>query len=304
MKTRLVSLALLIVCFSCRTNNKPLSNAQKEKIQGEIKEVVNTFIKGCEEANSDIILKIFLDSPDFVAHINGHTYSYKESVDGVKSMLSKLKNQKGTIVKEKYTVLDNSCVLYTLNSKWLINLKDGRSILQDPWIVQLLFRNIDKKWRVICIAESGEEQSVKNTETSKEFNQVELVKQFAGTWKSEKNDTINIIEDNMYGDGHEVYLKTETKGKIIWEGKSLIGYDKKRDMLIESLLEHNSANMILWVIRFSSANKFEEIPLEDISNPENAAEKDFYELKSPDLMINTYIKNNKVVSVDTYKRVR
>jgi len=44
--------------------------------------------------------------------------------------------------------------------------------------------------------------------------------------------------------------------------------------------------------------------LKDIPNPEKATEKDFYELKSPDLMINTYIKNNKIVSVDTFKRVK
>ena len=56
MKTRLIFLVMLIACFSCGTNNKPVSDAQKEKIKGEVKEVVNTFIKGCEEANSDMVL--------------------------------------------------------------------------------------------------------------------------------------------------------------------------------------------------------------------------------------------------------
>jgi hypothetical protein len=130
------------------------------------------------------------------------------------------------------------------------------------------------------------------------------LKQFTGTWKSERNDTITIIEDKLYGDGHEIYMKTEAKGKIIWEAKTLIGYDKKNDILIEALLEHNSPNISLSSIRFLLTNKFEEISLEEISNPEKASEKDIYELKSPDLMINTYIKSNKVVSVDTYKRVK
>jgi len=56
MKTRLIFLVLFIVCFSCGTNNKPVSDAQKEKIKGEVKEVVNTFIKGCEELNFDMLL--------------------------------------------------------------------------------------------------------------------------------------------------------------------------------------------------------------------------------------------------------
>jgi hypothetical protein len=147
--------------------------------------------------------------------------------------------------------------------------------------------------------------SVIQAQTSQtKLNQVELMKQFIGTWKCEMNDTTYIIEDKLYGDGHDVYMKNETKGKIIWEEKSLIGYDKKNDMLIEAMIEHNSPNITLFSIRFSSTNKYKEILLKDIPNPEKANEKDFFELKSPDLFIDTYIKNNKVVSIDTFKRVK
>lgn len=149
---------------------------------------------------------------------------------------------------------------------------------------------------------STKEVQAQTTQTK--LNQVELMKQFIGTWKSETNDTTYIIEDKHYGDGHEVYMKNETKGKIIWEEKSLIGYDKKNDMLIEAMIEHNSPNITLFSIRFSSTNKYEEILLKDIPNPEKATEKDFFELKSPDLFIDTYMKNNKIVSVDTFKRVK
>jgi hypothetical protein len=145
---------------------------------------------------------------------------------------------------------------------------------------------------------------VQSQTTETKLNQVELMKQFVGTWKSEKHDTAYIIDDKLYGDGHEVYLRTETKGKIIWEAKTLMGYDKKNDMLIEAFIEHNSPNIILSAIRFLSPNKFIGILLEEISTPEKATEKDIYELKSPDLMINTYIKNNKIVSVNTFKRVK
>ena len=140
--------------------------------------------------------------------------------------------------------------------------------------------------------------------TQPKLNQVELMKQFVGTWKSEKHDTAYIIDDKLYGDGHEIYLRTETKEKIIWEAKTLMGYDKKIDMLIEAFIEHNNPNIKLSAIRFLSPNKFIGILLEEISNPEKATEKDIYELKSPDLMINTYIKNNKIVSVDTLMRVK
>ena len=71
MKITLIFLVLLIVCLSCGTNNKPDSDAQKEKIIGEVKEVVSTIIKGAEEANSDMIIETCLDSPDFIASFNG-----------------------------------------------------------------------------------------------------------------------------------------------------------------------------------------------------------------------------------------
>ena len=60
MKTKLILLVLLTVSFSCGTNNKPVSDAQKEKIKGEVKEVVNSFIKGIEEANADLVMESFL----------------------------------------------------------------------------------------------------------------------------------------------------------------------------------------------------------------------------------------------------
>jgi len=181
MKTRLIYLVLLIVCLSCGTNNKPLSDAQKEKIKGEAKEVVNTYIKGCEEANSDMLLGIYLDSPDFVFTYNGNSFSYKSCTDLIKSVFGTLKNQKISVVDEKYAVLDNSTVMVTVNNKCLLNYKDGHSVLQDPWISQMLFKKIDNKWKVISGVESGIEQSVKNEGTSKELNQIELMKQFLGT---------------------------------------------------------------------------------------------------------------------------
>jgi hypothetical protein len=70
-----------------------VSDAQKEKIKGEAKEVVNTFIKGCEEANSDMLLGIYLDSPDFVYTYNGNSFGYKQIESGMKPVFSTLLNQ-------------------------------------------------------------------------------------------------------------------------------------------------------------------------------------------------------------------
>ena len=183
MKTRLIFLTLLIVCFACGTNNKPVSDAQKEKIKGEIKEVVNTIFKGAEEANFEMATEPWLDSPDFVLINNGMTLSYKEVVDAFKPLFGTLLNQKITIVDEEYAVLDKSTVLYTTNCNSLMNFKDGHSTLADPEAMQFMFKKINNRWKVIYAVDSYVEKTVKYKEPSKELNQVELMKQFLGSWK-------------------------------------------------------------------------------------------------------------------------
>lgn len=303
MKTRLIFLVLLIVCFSCGTNNKPVSDAQKEKIKGEVKEVVNTFIKGCEDANSDMVLGTFLDSPDFVYTYNGNSFSYKQIGDVMKPSLSTLINQKGTIIDEKYAVLDNATVLYTNNSNWLMNFKDGHSILQNPWIVQLLFKKIDNKWKVISAAESGTEQSVKNSETSKELNQVELMKQFLGTWKFEiGKDTTQVHEYTSFGTAIEGNIKIVTKGKILNLGKQLWGYDRNNDKFILAELGKSSPDINLYSFWFTAKNICEGVIIQDIYHPENNTLKLKIEFKSPDLAIQTLMENNKVIRELTFTR--
>jgi hypothetical protein len=79
MKTRIIFLLSLIVCLSCGTNNKPVSDAQKEKIKGEVKEVVNTLFKSAEEANFDKVIESWYDSSDFLYTYNGNSFGYCKS---------------------------------------------------------------------------------------------------------------------------------------------------------------------------------------------------------------------------------
>ena len=140
--------------------------------------------------------------------------------------------------------------------------------------------------------------------TPTKLNQVELMKQLLGNWKSEAfQDTIWTGECKSFGNGLEWSSKTELKGKIVREGRSLMGYDKKSGKLIECDLSTSSPDIILYSMWFTSANKFEEILLKDVSHPENALIMK-YEFKSPDLFIETDIMNNKTVGTYTMHRVK
>ena len=135
------------------------------------------------------------------------------------------------------------------------------------------------------------------------FNQVELFKQFLGTWKGEKGkDTAFMMETKSFHDAFESYVKTETKGKIIIEEKTLTGYDKKNDKLIESVIINSSPNIILYAMWFTSVHKCEGVLFEDVSNPEKAILKWTFELPSPDILVWTNIKDNKPTNTYIFHR--
>jgi hypothetical protein len=138
--------------------------------------------------------------------------------------------------------------------------------------------------------------------TESKLSQVELFKQFTGIWKAEAGkDTTFIWEGKSYGNGLDVYVKTETEGKIISEGKAIISYDKKNDKCIQARIMKGSFSMggVMW---FTSKNICEAVYLQDICSPDKATFKIKFEFKSPELLIQTTTENNKVLGVSTFTR--
>jgi hypothetical protein len=303
MKTRLIFLVLLIACFACGTSNKPVSDAQKEKIKGEIRDIQNTTIRALEEIDWDVVTEPVFDSPDFVYTYNGKTSNYEEFMANELDFNTRL-NQKCTIVDEKYAVLDNSTVLYTMNCTWLTNYKNGHSVLADPAVTQVLYKKIDNRWRVINIIDSGVEQSVKNTETSNQLNQVELNNQLIGSWKFEYGkDTIGYADFTTYGTGIDANIKHVSKGKTFMEVRIIWAYDKTLDKMI-GLNQIKGGDVVLLSAQFISKNKYVFVNYKDISNPEEASWKMEGTFKSHELLEVTNYINNKPVKTITYTRVK
>jgi hypothetical protein len=138
--------------------------------------------------------------------------------------------------------------------------------------------------------------------TDAKLNQVELMKQFIGTWKSVEKDTTFIWECKSFGEALEFTIKDETKGKVTIGAKSVMGYDKENDRLIESVIQDNSPEIFLCPCWFTSTNTFIQIMWKDISNPEKANLKWTVEFTSPDSFVVTEIKNNKTTFANTYHR--
>jgi hypothetical protein len=153
MKTRLILMVLVIAFFSCGTSNKPLSDAHKEKIKGEVKELISTIIQACENSDAEKLKLTFMNSPDFVSLVGGTSADYDQTIKGLDGFFANVVGQKVAIKNEKYTVLDAITVLYTANSRWETKFKDNSIVVFDPLGMQFLLKKIDNHWKVLSWTE-------------------------------------------------------------------------------------------------------------------------------------------------------
>ena len=133
--------------------------------------------------------------------------------------------------------------------------------------------------------------------TETKLNQVELMKQFLGSWKYEGTDGSSMIfEITQFGDAMTGNTKTITKDTSFVSHKYLWGYDKKTDKIILAEIFSNTPSMEIDILWFTSNNTVEGVLQKDISNPENAVTKFRFDFKSPDTFILKVLQNNDVAA--------
>jgi hypothetical protein len=133
------------------------------------------------------------------------------------------------------------------------------------------------------------------------LNQVDLMKQFVGSWKGEVGkDTIIIGDNTAFGTGLVCNSQIIVKGKIINSVKQLYGYDKKIDKFIVAELIESSPIIEICTTWFTSAKTGELV----VTNPDNAPFKFKFEFKSPDLIVQTAIQNDKKIKEIILTRIK
>jgi hypothetical protein len=167
-KSALLAALILLAVWSC-TSNKSLSDKEKENIRKEVKEAVNTIIKGIEDANADAVLSSWHNSPEFFAVSNGIAYTYNEVSDLLKKGFAEVSNMKYTQVDETFNILDHNTVIYTTRCKFLENYKDGHSAFDDPMVMQYTFRKTDKKWLAVNAVETYSQVGISNLSASEKY---------------------------------------------------------------------------------------------------------------------------------------
>jgi hypothetical protein len=150
MKTKVIILFLLLAGLAMCTNpNKPLSDAEKDKIISEVKDVVKQIYQGAENMDADKLTSSFLNSPDFVSLINGEYANYEQTVKKYPSLMGEFKTQKPTILSEKFIVIDASTIVYTSKSKWECKLKNDSIAVYDNCGLQLILKKSANNWKVL-----------------------------------------------------------------------------------------------------------------------------------------------------------
>jgi hypothetical protein len=140
--------------------------------------------------------------------------------------------------------------------------------------------------------------------TQTNLNQVDLMKQFLGSWKCDVDkDTTAFWDTKSYGTGLENKYNYVKNGKIVEEGKQLWGYDKKLDKFLATTLPKET-DIYVDVYCFTSKNKCKICSIYDINNPDKAPVRWEIEFKSPDMFIETYISNDKPFKIRTFTRIK
>jgi len=146
---------LAVVLFGACTNaNKPLTDADKDKIVGEAKVMISSIIQTCENPDPEKLKSMYLDSPDFISLVEGVYADYEQSLKNVDGYFANVTSQKSNVKSEKYIVLDATTVLYTANSRWEAKLKNDSIVVMDPVGMQFLLTKVDNQWKVLSWTEA------------------------------------------------------------------------------------------------------------------------------------------------------
>jgi hypothetical protein len=152
MDKKLFFLVIVLFC-ACTNSNKPLADADKDKIIGEAKVLISSIIQTCEKPDPEKLKSMYLKSSDFVSLVGGFYADYEQSLKNVDGYFSNVTSQKSTIISEKYIVLDAKTVLYTANSRWETKLKNDSIVNMDPVGMQFLLKKVDNLWKVLSWTE-------------------------------------------------------------------------------------------------------------------------------------------------------
>lgn len=133
-----------------------LSIAEKEQIQKEVEEVLNSLIEGCETLDMELAFGMFLNFPDFVMmSTDGTLYDYETYLKDNIDYLSTCSSFKLTTFRKEIRVINNETAVCAWSYRAEATLKTGERDIVEHAGASFVFTKIDGEWKVIFYHESS-----------------------------------------------------------------------------------------------------------------------------------------------------
>ncbi|MFA6980032.1 MAG: hypothetical protein WC209_12005 [Ignavibacteriaceae bacterium] len=133
------------------------------------------------------------------------------------------------------------------------------------------------------------------------LNQVELMKQFIGTWECELGKrTIYRSDNKQFGNGMACIIQVISNGEIVDSVEQLFGYDANTDKFVLAELIKSSSIVEISSAWFTSEHTGEIVT----TDPDGGEPKFNFEFITPDLIKETAMLDNNMVVEMEFNRVK
>ncbi len=148
MKAKIL-IPVLVLVLSCTTGNKPMTEAQKEKVKVEAAVVVKNVFDVLVLGNGEKRMALCENSSDFCFTLADGVFSYDGLKAYVVQALKEAVKETFETKSEKYMVIDPTCFTYIWHGKLGIYLKSGQIVAYDDYFSNWTFRKSDGTWKLV-----------------------------------------------------------------------------------------------------------------------------------------------------------
>ena len=136
-------------------STRAVSGSEIQKIKGEIRNAVDSLIKGCESLNIDQAFGIFRDFPDFrMIAMDGSLCDYQTYLQNNIDYLAECSSFELTTLDERIDILASDIAIFSWIYRVVATLKSGERDLIEKAGATFIFRQIEDQWKVVHYHES------------------------------------------------------------------------------------------------------------------------------------------------------
>jgi hypothetical protein len=133
-----------------------LSGAEKERIENELQEAVNSLIAGCEALDMGLAFGAFSDSADFLMMgTDGSLCDYQTYLRNNIDYLMTCSSFKLTTLKQEIRVLNRDVAVFSWAYKAEATLKTGERDVVEKAGASFIFGRVNGEWKVVYYHESS-----------------------------------------------------------------------------------------------------------------------------------------------------